>query len=210
MLPHTNRYPNTTPSPKKHSELLIMSSFADIVNLEVIDDIGNRNNLVIAPRARTDGGPAATTPKGAEESKSAVEDAPIPTLVVEMTDTQPRYGDDFGSHATAGQRDAHDIRAADAKPDYVIVRPDEDSVHQAAEDAAEVADSAALIDREKSPLPMSDEDAGRTGERRLSVTPIQQVADVANEVADVAALIDEDDFDKEEVCIWVASHKAHS
>ena len=41
-------------------------------------------------------------------------------------------------------------------------------------------------------MPSSDEEAGRTGERRMSSTPINEVADTAAEVADSAATIDKD------------------
>jgi hypothetical protein len=41
---------------------------------------------------------------------------------------------------------------------------------------------------------MSDEEAGRTGYRRMSQTPIPQVAETAAEVADVAATLDKDNL----------------
>lgn len=66
-------------------------------------------------------------------------------------------------------------------------------IEQVADTAAEVADSAAALDREPTPQPSSDEEAGRTGERRMSATPIQVVADIAAEVADSAAAIDKDE-----------------
>lgn len=162
----------------------------------------------------------------------------VPTLIVERADEKPAYGDDFGPNATPAQKDAHEIRGADAEPDYTIVHNDpseEDKekaktadevansaeaidretplnprirslqgqsdghsdgtstpIGQVADTAAEVADTAAAIDREPTPLPSSDEEAGRTGERRMSSTPINEVADTAAEVADSAATIDKD------------------
>jgi hypothetical protein len=59
-----------------------------------------------------------------------------------------------------------------------------------AKTAAEVADSAALLDREEAEPEISDEEAGRLGVRRLSSTPIPEVAKTAAEVADTARTLD--------------------
>lgn len=48
----------------------------------------------------------------------------IPALVVEKTDNEPSHGDDFGEEATSAQKLAHEIRAADAEPDHVIITPE--------------------------------------------------------------------------------------
>lgn len=61
-----------------------------------------------------------------------------------------------------------------------------------ADTAAEVADSAAKLDHEEPTPPVSDDEAGRIGYRRMSNTPIPQVARVAAEVADVAATLDQE------------------
>lgn len=143
----------------------------------------------------------------------------IPTLLVEKMDNQPSYGDDFGENATVAQKDAHEMRAKDAEPDYTIIMPEKENtepsntdrkssllqgdatagegkattpIAEVAATAAEVADAAAELDREPTPLPPSIEDAGRTGERRMSHTPITEVAETAAEVADSAATIDKD------------------
>ncbi|KAI1102849.1 hypothetical protein F4804DRAFT_342938 [Jackrogersella minutella] len=63
-----------------------------------------------------------------------------------------------------------------------------------AKTAAEVADSARIIDSETPELEISDDDAGRLGVRRLSHTPINQVAQTAMEVAATAATLDENDW----------------
>ncbi|OTA60415.1 hypothetical protein K449DRAFT_396345 [Hypoxylon sp. EC38] len=69
-----------------------------------------------------------------------------------------------------------------------------------AKTAAEVADSARILDPETPEPEISDEEAGRIGYRRLSSTPIRQVADTAMEVADVAAMLDADgSFSDEEI-----------
>ncbi|RKU40280.1 hypothetical protein DL546_000218 [Coniochaeta pulveracea] len=56
--------------------------------------------------------------------------------------------------------------------------------------AAEVADSAALLDKEEPEEDVPDEEAGRTGFRRMSATPIPEVAATAAEVADTAQRLD--------------------
>ncbi len=115
---------------------------------------------------------------------------PAPTLILEKVDDELRHGDDFGSAATIGQKDAHLLRSQDAVPDQVITRSDS-RTPELAETAAEVAESAALLDRDRDPPtpPMSDEEAGRIGYRRMSSTPIPEVAKTAAEVADVAATL---------------------
>ena len=65
----------------------------------------------------------AEAPVAPEQSKSPE----IPLLVVEKTDTEPAYGDDFGEDATVAQKVAHDMRAADATPDQVVISPDPES-----------------------------------------------------------------------------------
>ncbi|KAI1144491.1 hypothetical protein F5Y05DRAFT_407881 [Hypoxylon sp. FL0543] len=62
-----------------------------------------------------------------------------------------------------------------------------------AKTAAEVAESARMLDPETPEPEISDGEAGRIGYRRLSSTPIRQVSDTAMEVANVAALLDADD-----------------
>lgn len=242
------------------------------------DAAGNTNNVITAPKAEPVSKPVDLPSPPASESHKSEQEVPVPTLIVERADEKPAYGDDFGSDATAAQRDAHEKRLADAEPDYTIVHNDpseedkekaetadevadsaavvdgetplnpkirtlqgqSDGMSDACEDdkekaqtaddvadsaaaidgetllnprirslqgqpertstpiaqvaatAAEVADTAAALDREPTPQPSSDEEAGRTGERRMSGTPIQEVADTAAEVADSAAAIDRD------------------
>jgi hypothetical protein len=45
-------------------------------------------------------------------------------VVVEKTDDRLDYGDDFGDNATTAQKVAHDMRAADASPNTLIITPD--------------------------------------------------------------------------------------
>lgn len=56
--------------------------------------------------------------------------------------------------------------------------------------AAEVADSAALLNKEEPETPVPDDVAGKIGYRRLSSTPITEVANTAAEVADTAQELD--------------------
>lgn len=58
--------------------------------------------------------------------------------------------------------------------------------------AAEVADSAALLDEQEPEEDVPDEEAGRIGFRRMSATPIPVVATTAAEVADTAQQLDEE------------------
>lgn len=62
-----------------------------------------------------------------EESSTADEQAKLsdtPRVVVEKTDDRPAYRDDFGANATISQRVAHDMRAADAEPNMLVITPD--------------------------------------------------------------------------------------
>ncbi|TGO51898.1 hypothetical protein BCON_0152g00210 [Botryotinia convoluta] len=120
-----------------------------------------------------------------------IEVASAPTVSVEKVDSEPRHGDDFGSNATYAQKDAHTLHAQDALPDHVTIR-EQATTPDLANVAAEVADSAELLDETPPTPPMSDTEAGKTGYRRLSHTPIPEVAATAAEVADTAAHIDDD------------------
>jgi hypothetical protein len=51
----------------------------------------------------------------------------VPLVMVEKVDDKPAHGDDFGEHATNGQKLAHELRSADASPDKLIVAPEEAS-----------------------------------------------------------------------------------
>jgi hypothetical protein len=82
-----------------------------------------RKDSTISTLAKEDSAAAASPPKSTE----------VPLLVVEKTDDQPVYGEDFGDDATSSQRVARDMRAADALPDRVIVMPDTHS-EQCSED----------------------------------------------------------------------------
>jgi hypothetical protein len=117
--------------------------------------------------------------------------SPVPLLVVEKVDSRPTHGDDFGAEATAGQAKAHALRAEDTEPDYVVVRGNH--TPEIADVAAEVADSAATLDRETASPSIPDEEAGRIGLRRMSNTPIPEVANTAAEVADIASTLDKEE-----------------
>ncbi len=172
-------------------------------NSIVTDELGNKNNLLVVPAAEQ----IVQKSKASEPATApAVSDTTIPEVVVEKVDEEPRHGDDFGPNATTGQKDAHDMRALDAEPDHVVIRS-QTTTPMYAKTAAEVADSAAMLDREPSPAPVSDEEAGLTGERRMSGTPIPQVALTAAEVADTAAILDQDDDDSyDNVGSWKHRH----
>jgi hypothetical protein len=125
----------------------------------------------------------------ATSEETATEDeTSSPTLIVEKVDSEPRHSDDFGASATVGQKDAHHLHSQDTEPDVVVVRSNAPTP-ELADIAAEVADSAATLDRDQPTPPISDEEAGRIGFRRMSSTPIPEVAKTA---ADVAAGLNEE------------------
>ncbi|KAK2625976.1 hypothetical protein QTJ16_004238 [Diplocarpon rosae] len=117
---------------------------------------------------------------------------PPPLLVVEQVDSKPRSAEDLlGSAASVAQRDTRELRAEDdAEPDPIITRRSGAHTPELADVAAEVADSAAALDRDVPTPPLPDAEAGRLGYRRMSQTPIPEVAATAAEVADVAATLD--------------------
>jgi hypothetical protein len=117
--------------------------------------------------------------------------SPSPTTIVDKTGLEPRHGDDSGAEVTFAQKEAHPLRPRGALPDYIRVRHDS-RTPELADIAAEVADSAALLDRDQPTPPISNEEAGRLGLRRMSSTPIPEVASTAAEVADVAATLDQE------------------
>jgi hypothetical protein len=171
----------------------------------VTDDVGNRNNILAVPISKPKIDVDTDTKRSDSEEIQIVSPQPerqIPILVAEKMDSTPSSGNNFRTVATFSQKDADDKTAQDAEPNHVLVGS-EDNTPLYANTAAEVADSAAIVDREDSPLPVSDEIAGRTGERRMSFTPISQVAATAADVADSAAKLD---LDEKDVCIGDFSH----
>lgn len=179
-----------------NEEIIAAPTTASNMRAAFIGDAEEPSHLV--PSLETSSTSTETPEKTPEpiETKTSEMSTPekisSPTLVVEKMDSDLRYGDDFGAGATIAQKDAHHLRAQDAEPDYVVVR------HQTPEfagTAAEVADSARFLDRDQPTPPISDEEAGRIGYRRMSQTPTLQVANTAAEVADaaLAATLDEDE-----------------
>ncbi|ESZ92643.1 hypothetical protein SBOR_6977 [Sclerotinia borealis F-4128] len=127
--------------------------------------------------------------KGDDKPSTPTEVVSAPLVTIEKVDSEPRHGDDFGSDATFAQKDARTLHAQDAVPDQITIRQ-QTATPELANVAAEVADSAALLDEAPPTPPMSDREAGKIGYRRLSQTPIPEVAETAAEVADTAAQID--------------------
>lgn len=195
----------------------------------VTDDIGNRNNVLCAPALEandkesellpTDLAVSSTeeakpTPVVMAEKLDAGEQPDVesgtdaleqdaPARVLEQPDSESQHMEETNTNALE-QEDVGESRSEEAErtePDYVVVRQQSRTPEMAAV-AAEVADYAANMDQEAPTPPISDEEAGRIGFRRLSSTPIPQVADTAAEVADVAALLDRDPL----VCLFFAHH----
>lgn len=137
-----------------------------------------------------------------------------PALIVDKADVESRPGDDPNAGPAVGPEDTRHLRAQDEEPDIVSIRSE---VHtpELANVAAEVADSAAMLDRGQPTPPISDEEAGRIGFRRMSSTPIPEVADTAAEVADVAAKLDRetlspDNFPPKPSTLEVSDHLPES
>jgi hypothetical protein len=159
---------------------------ADITNKKAAEvdpllEIKPQDTTTVSPAVNTEMDGIGETQRIDTASKDLSADENVsPTLVVEKIDSNPSYGDDFGAKATIAQKDAHLLRAKDAEPDYVMVRA-ETSTPDLANVAAEVADSAATLDQERDPPtpPISDEEAGRIGFRRMSSTPIPEVCPIS-------------------------------
>lgn len=182
----------------------------------VTDDLGNRNNLLVVPSATDHAKQSASvgtekrdfaTGNVADETLEA--DPPrfqqtsvVPELLVEKVDTNHQLEDNLDSSATTGPKDNHEMGVKNVELSRAIIRSGTSTPAYAADaaDAAEVADTAATLDREASPVPLSDEEAGRIGMRRLSNTPIPEVALTAAEVADSAAVLDQDEQNDEVRC----------
>ncbi|KAF2836656.1 hypothetical protein M501DRAFT_986943 [Patellaria atrata CBS 101060] len=79
---------------------------------------------------------------------------PVPTLIVEKTDTRPEHGDDMGPNSTEGQKLAHKMRTADAEPDEIVISPEIEPAKSdtAPDDESAAAASMDLDDGIESPM----------------------------------------------------------
>jgi hypothetical protein len=125
----------------------------------------------------------ATEPKKDIKQKM-IDEVPQVTLTIEESDAQR----DEGSRSLLAKKEDH-LHIHDAEPGYIMIE-DRSRTPEFAKTAAEVAESAATLDPREPTPPISDEEAGRIGFRRMSRTPIPEVAKTAAEVADVAATLD--------------------
>ena len=132
----------------------------------VTDNIGNRNNLLSVPPNEG----LAETDVSADKDSSDISMATTKPMTDDTDNVQ------FQS-AALGRNSRSEAYTQDV-----------------ASIAAEVADSAVILDRETPTPLLSDEEAGRIGFRRMSGTPIPQVAETAAEVADSAAILDKNDI----------------
>lgn len=131
-----------------------------------------------------------TSTPAVEVDEMSAETISSPPLSVEKVDDELRHDGESNWATEDGFKETLPIRSV--IPDYVLSRA-ESRTPELAETAAEVSESAALLDRDRDPPtpPISDEEAGRIGYSRMSSTPIPEVAKTAAEVADVAAKLDE-------------------
>lgn len=156
------------------------------LNVESAD--GN-TEAKLSPEPTSTKEPATTSgPNHGEKVKDDTSD-PIdakstPTLTIEEIDAQAEKDVE---QKTAAEK-AH-LQVQDTEPGYVLVG-DRSHTPEMANTAAEVADSAADLDVREPTPPISDEEAGPAGYRRMSHTPIPEVAETAAEVADSAAELD--------------------
>ncbi|KAG9230005.1 hypothetical protein BJ875DRAFT_445425 [Amylocarpus encephaloides] len=177
----------------------------------VIDNMGNINNLLSVP--------TQTFRQGRHDSDIHTNDIPLSPKMDEATAADKEYDDQLEANLTreveivasaiitAEESTSKDSREGSENGDSPAIKkfPDhlqlldpkvEDATRRGAKTpelasvAAEVAGSAAILDRDQPMPPISDEEAGKIGYRRMSSTPVPQVARVAAEVADTAATLD--------------------
>lgn len=125
------------------------------------------------------------------ETRETVNGNPLHAEEVDGINSKPlpTRGSDFGVDSTTGLKDATLLKPEDLEP---VIRG-ETHTPDFARVAAEVGDSAATLDRRSPTPPITDEEAGQTGFRRMSQTPIPEVAKTAAEVADSAAIVDKEE-----------------
>ncbi|KAE8454152.1 hypothetical protein EG329_005077 [Mollisiaceae sp. DMI_Dod_QoI] len=102
-----------------------------------------------------------------------------PALVVENAESEPKQEEKSSAGATHVGHDSDHLQASETTED--MVSRNGSRTPELADVAAEVAETAATLDREEPGPPISDEEAGRIGFRRMSSTPIPQVALTAAE-----------------------------
>lgn len=137
--------------------------------------------------------PVKDTKDKEEDRKPCNVDGPTASpLLVVNNNSEQHHTTDIKEDLSDGAKDEQLLKTRAAEPDYVVVRS-ENRTPDIARSAAEVAESAASLDRGAPTPPISDEEAGRIGFRRMSQTPIPEVANVAAEVADTAAILDKED-----------------
>ena len=119
--------------------------------------------------------------------------APVHKPQVSVGPQQPE--EEFGGDAAVSPGEL--LKTPTSEPDYNVISRSEARTPDLARVAAEVADSAATLDRETPTPEVDDEEAGRIGLRRMSTTPMPEVAKTAAEVADSAAIVDREEDEVE-------------
>ena len=120
---------------------------------------------------------------------SHTDGAPMHRPQVSVGPQQPE--EDLGGDAAVSPGEL--LKTPTSEPDYNVISRSEARTPDLARVAAEVADSAATLDRETPTPEVDDEEAGRIGLRRMSTTPMPEVAETAAEVADSAAIVDREE-----------------
>ncbi|KAL1882748.1 hypothetical protein VTK73DRAFT_873 [Phialemonium thermophilum] len=153
------------------------------------DNAGNQNNVAEIPPLAEPSSPPAVAEKARRILKG---DEPLKVEQTAAAASAPQPVRGSSKSSEGGGNSAQRPTVANAALEILNRSAPQSgaSTPSFVRTAAEVADSAALLDKEESEPDMPDEEAGRRGFRRLSSTPIQQVADTAADVADTAASID--------------------
>jgi hypothetical protein len=174
------------PTPTPFMDFKKIHDLEDVDSQNVSDDQAEEDKAVAPP---------SLVVQHADQGEEDKGDAP-PVPLDEDTEVEPKL-QDVSLEATIHKPTSSDLLTTETPTENMSrigARTPE-----LANVAAEVADVAATLDREEPTPPVSDEEAGRTGFRRMSTTPIPQVALTAAEVADSAAIIDKEVEDTEEV-----------
>jgi len=145
----------------------------------VTDAAGFKNHEMEVPQLR---GPTEVEPAQKVNAQKHESDEPVSLTATTTNDETTR---------TAVKEEPEEP-AKQSLPSYPKAAAQGTSTPDYANVAAEVADSAALLNEEEPETPVPDDLAGKIGYRRMSNTPIADVARTAAEVADTAKELDSD------------------
>jgi hypothetical protein len=154
----------------------------------VIDEAGNRNNLLSLPI--TDESATKTSAPGSPVSRPE-SNALASEVVLESDIAEPPHGieQDTSLASLTQQNSSSDKQTHEGDSG----NPGDGPESETPGSAAEIADATVILDQEPSLVPLSNGEAGCIGDRRLPSTPVAEVANTTTEAADIATIMDEDD-----------------